>query len=606
MVPIYGELAADGRDIVLVAGGGPAEDVAYAAKLLQQLTPLVSKSDPPGGLTLAATWPAVIQLAHIFGDRWRPQPALQAWATQQMLARTTPYANQYKLPEGLTPYPWQLEGAAMIAATGKALITDEPGTGKTITAILGLVERLARYFNNEIDNAPEPILVVCPASVVDAWVAAFRLWAPFWRTAAWRGAPRQREALMGQADVYVTSYGTARVDAKGGNRPGPLERLKPQSVVIDECHLIKNHDAQQSKAVRRLARKATCVVNLSGTPITHHSGDLWPALEAMEPLAWPAKGRYAERYLLTVPGDYDETVLGLSPYTEPEFRLCLLGQTRRVAKTDVLKHLPPKVYSVRTVELPTVWRKVYDDFEEKMLAELPDGEELSVMSMLSQLAHLSALASAPADVEYTEGPEIDEYGQLKQHVHLELKGPSWKVEALLEILAERPGQPVLAFAPSRQLMMLAGAAAAKAGLRVGHIVGGQTPKARTAVIDAFQAGQLDLICATTQAGGVGITLTAASTVVFLQRPWSLVDSIQAEDRAHRIGSEVHESIEVIDVVAANTVDTRIRAVLREKAGQLAELVQDPRIVAEILGGSTPAQVRVAKQAAEILGLQKAS
>src|SRR5206468_5023829 len=168
-----------------------------------------------------------------------------------------------------------------------------------------------------------------------------------------------------------------------------------------------------------------------------------------------------------------------------------------------------------------------------------------------------------------------------------------KVDALLEVLEERPGKPVVAFAPSAQLIRLAGQAAAAAGLRVGYVVGGQSMKDRTATVDAFQAGDLDLICATTGAGGVGITLTAASTVVFLQRPWSLVESLQAEDRCHRIGSEIHDSIEIVDIVAANTIDTRVRSVLREKAGQLADLVQDPRIVAELLGGATVTRLRKA-------------
>jgi SNF2 family DNA or RNA helicase len=144
---------------------------------------------------------------------------------------------------------------------------------------------------------------------------------------------------------------------------------------------------------------------------------------------------------------------------------------------------------------------------------------------------------------------------------------------------------VVTFTPSRQLVMLAADAARKAGLQVGLVVGGQAMAERTDTVNAFQAGKLDLLCATTGAGGVGLTLTAAGTVVFLQRPWSIVEALQAEDRCHRIGSEIHDSIEVIDIVAASTIDSRVRAVLREKAGQLADLLQDQRIVTELLGGS---------------------
>lgn len=587
MTSIHAEIVAGQDTLVLLAGGlGDPEDVALAAKRLKMLTPLFSKSDPPGALTTALSWPAVVQLSATFGDAFVPGPRLSEWITAEVACRQAPAPVTPDVPAGLTPYPWQVTGASMIAATGRGLITDEPGTGKTITTILGLVER-------ELLTGTFPALVVCPASVVDAWVDAWRLWAPHVTAVAWRGGPKVRPTLAGTADVYVTSYETARQDAPPSSslpKLSPLLGLELRALVIDECHLIKNQQAARSQAVRRLAKKVVgrggSVVALSGTPITHHPGDLWPTLVALDPEAWPSRERWVQRYCQTLPGDYRDEILGLHPATEPEFRLTLLGQHRRVAKADVLKDLPPKVYSVRTVDLPAKWRKAYDDMESQMLAELPDGSELSVMSVLAQLTRLSQLASAAADVTTETLEELDELGQPKVHTTVTLKAPSWKVDALLEVLEERPGEPVVAFAPSRQLVTLAGAAAAETGLRVGYVVGGQTMTERTATVASFQAGELDLLCVTTGAGGVGLTLTAARTVVFLQRPWSLVESLQAEDRCHRIGSERHDSIEVIDVVARNTIDTRIRAVLRERAGQLSDLVQDQRIVAELLGGTS--------------------
>ena len=258
----------------------------------------------------------------------------------------------------------------------------------------------------------------------------------------------------------------------------------------------------------------------------------------------------------------------------------------------MLAELPPKVYSVRTVDLPPAWRKVYDDLEGQMLAQLPDGGELSVMTVLAQLTRLSQLASAAADIEVTtETVEVDGLLEERQHTKVHLKAPSWKVDELLEVMAERPGQPIVAFAPSRQLMMLAGAAAKGEGYRVGYVVGGQTAKERTANVDAFQGKELDLCCVTTGAGGVGLTLTAARTAAFLQRPWSLVEALQSEDRLHRIGAECHDSIEIVDIVAKNTIDSRVRTILRERAGALSELVQDPRIVAELLGGASVHKMR---------------
>lgn len=585
-VSIVGELGVDGTTLILMAAG-PDHEVAAAAAQLQLLTPLIKPTDPPGALRLPVSWPAVVQLAAQFGPAWHTGPALSAWVAAQVQARmpAEPKLTVHP-PPGRTPRGYQVEAAAMIRETGSALIFDEPGVGKSYETVLGLVERHAA------GHPVLPIVVVAPNSVVDPWLDEFRAGAPRWRAVAWRGSPAKRKRLAGTADVYVTSYGTARRDA--GERGAPLLTLGAGSVVADEVHMLRHQATEQSRAVRRLAAKASHFIGLSGTPITHHPGDLWPALQCLEPGAWPSRERWIARYCWTVQGDYAATVLGLRDDAEPEFRTTLLGRHRRVAKADVLAELPPKQYSVRTVDLPPEWRKAYDDIEGQMLAELPDGGELSVMGVLAQMTRLAQIASAPANitttVEIVDGP--DGAPMEKPHQHVALKAPSWKVDALLDILAERPGAPVVAFAPSRQLMQLAGHAATQAGLHVGYIVGGQTAKERTANVDSFQRGELDLICVTTGAGGVGLTLTAASTAVFLQRPWSLVEALQSEDRLHRIGA-AGSSVEIIDVVARNTIDTRVRQVLRDRAGQLASLVQDPRIVAELLGGADVRRIKAA-------------
>jgi hypothetical protein len=552
--------------------------------------------------------PAVTAVHHIDRD-----PANNAAENLQVLT----HAEHHRLhcDEGKTShvlFKTALERVSSVTLYGEEEtfdieVADEPhnfladgfvvhNTGKTITTILGLVERWA---HTEQHAPVTPIVVVAPSSVVDPWVDEFRKWAPQWRVRAWRGSPQRRRNLAGTADVYVTSYGTARRDAADTNaRTSPLIGLRPASVVADEVHMIKHQNSAQSRAVRRLASGASNFVGLSGTPITHSPADLWPALVALEPGAWPSGERWVQRYCTSLPGDYRSTPLGLDPQTESEFRTTLLGRHRRVSKADVLAELPPKVYSIRTVELPTAYRAAYDGMALDMLAQMPDGEELSVMGVLAQLGRLAQLASAAADIETTTEIVLDaETGLPIERVHqkVTLKAPSWKVDALLEVLEERPSQPVVAFAPSRQLIMLAAAAATSAGLRVGYIVGGQTPKERTAQREAFQAGRLDLLCVTTGAGGVGLTLTAARTAVFLQRPWSLVEAMQAEDRLHRIGAELHESIEIIDIVARKTIDTHVRKILRERAGQLSDLVQDPRIVAQLLGGSGDGEQRTTKR-----------
>jgi hypothetical protein len=578
-VTIHGELTADRNSIVLIAAG-PVEEIAHAAKMLGTLTPLIKASEPKGALIMPATWPGVVQLSATYGPAWQPGPRLLEWTREQAAARTTNLCSELTapIPDGLTPWPHQVEGARIIAATGRALIFDEPRTGKTITTILGLVELQHR------GKLVGPILVVCPASVVDPWLEAIEDWAPQWRAAAWSG-PKRTESI-GRADVLISSYELVVKDAKDTNpKRSPLVALDPRAVVVDECHMTKTPDSKRSQAVRRVARNAHAFVALSGTPITHHPANLWPTLVSFAPGAWPSRERWVGRYCLTVPAvDYGETILGLHPGTEPEFRLTLLGQHRRAARADL--GWAPKSYEVRTVELPEEYRKAYDEFEADMLAELPDGQELSVMDTLSQLSFLRRLACSAADVEVTVEVVEDAEGNLveKRHVSLHHKWPSWKIDELVRILVERGGRPTVAFAVSKPLAMMAGEAAEKIGLRVGYVVGGQTRKRRTETRKAFQRGELDLVCATVGAGGVGITLNRAKDLVFIERPWSLVESIQAEDRG--VGDINAPGCHVIDILANRTIDTRVRAVLRERAGQLADLVQDPRIVAELLGGAT--------------------
>lgn len=592
-VPLIGEILDDGVTLAVLPDGGAAADAALAASTLQTLTPNFKKASVPGALVTGLSWATCVQLAHTFGDYWRPQPRLSAWLREQAIARTSAGDSiLYEPPAHLEPFYWQTSGAALIAAVGRVLITDEPGCGKTCTAILGTVEWASHR------HAQGPLIVVCPASVVDNWVREWKMWAPHVRAVAWRG-PR-RDALAGTADVYVTSYDTARADATEMKVSAALLGLEPGALIVDECHFIKNPTAARTKAVLRIAktvqRRDGAIVGLSGTPITRDTGDLHPMLTALDEHAWAAKERFVKRYCMSIQGDYDEKILGLEPMREPEFRTALLGQHRRVAKADVLKDLPPKVYSVRTVELPAKWRKVYDDFEASMFAEMPDGTELSVFDEMSAYTHLSALSSAPGTVEVTYGPDVDDLGELKRHVHIELNeydpkkpdGGSWKVSALLEVLEERRGKQTIVFAPSRQLVEIAGRAAERAGYRVGYVIGGQTAKVRTAFVDAFQARELDIICVTTQAGGTGLTLHAADAMVVMQRPWALDESIQIEDRAHRIGA-THESLQIIDIVAKSTIDGRRRESLPEKARHLAEFVGDDRIVDHLLGGKHVAE-----------------
>jgi SNF2 family DNA or RNA helicase len=129
-------------------------------------------------------------------------------------------------------------------------------------------------------------------------------------------------------------------------------------------------------------------------------------------------------------------------------------------------------------------------------------------------------------------------------------------------------------AVSRQLIDLLSAELTKEKIPHGLITGAQDEDERQQAVDDFQAGKIKWILFTAQAGGVGITLTAARRLIMLQRPWSLVDHKQALDRVHRIGSEIHDSIIISDYVTEGTIEERVIQVLETKADNFEQIVRD--------------------------------
>lgn len=579
---LHAELAGDGKTVVLMSAGTAFQKDQIATRLCK----LTTKWSPTGtgAVTIPLTWANMVQLGHGFntpGFAFVPHERLSAWIADECAHR---YADLPELPAFWPPWEsprdYQVEAARKIAHFGRFLLLDDPGTGKTLSTLLGIELR------RRLGVTVFPLVIMVPSwDVADAWDREIRKWMPpEWGTPdMYGGTDRLRLLRHPGVRVLITTYATARKDA--GTVDGPLARFAPAAVVLDEGHLIKNADAKQSVAARNTCRRARTMVILSGTLVTRNVLDAFPPLAAMDPDTWRAKDRYKARFCLSGDGDYEQDIVGLNPLTEAEFRSCLLGQMLRRAKSDVLKELPPKIYTVRRPVIPAEWRRVYQDMEDQMLAELPDGTELAEMHSLALLTRLSQLASSAAEVHW-EDVWNEALGEMVPKQVVTLKAPSWKAESLLEIMSERPGEPVAVFMASKQLARITGDYLDKAGYRYGYLVGvgqGVTRRTRTADIDAFQAGELDAIVCTAGAGALGITLTRAATAVMLQRPWPFDQAVQPEDRLHRFG-QMAKAVEIIDIVAKGTVDERVRELLHTKAGRLSEFVRDPRIMRELLGG----------------------
>jgi SNF2 family DNA or RNA helicase len=613
MSTIFGELDPTGK-FIQVTCTGDDRDRDQCAGMLRRLTPSVNPTSHPEVYAVPLSWAACTQLAFGFpgelawdgrpGLTWTPGAALSEWIFTEILRRSCEgdFTGQPPVREpGKEPMKHQRAGAVAVGMNSRFIFCDDTGTGKSGTYLMSLAELEARGRN------PWPALLVTPAGVVDTVLEEVPQWYPGWTAVAYRGGSRQRY-LKSNAQLLVMGYETMRNDTGDSKKPGPLMKLRAGTVIYDETHFLCNFTSLQSREARKLAKTVRNVIAGSGTPITVNAAGFWPVLNGLYPASYPDRGRFKEMFFLSRGkaqyGSGDAEILGLDPAKEKQFRTEMQGVFRRIAKADVLD-LPPKTYSRRYVEIPAAWRAAYDQMEADMLAELPDQlTPLEARVAIVKMMRLRQLACSACDVTVTreteQKPRSPNYGQEVEHTTVTLKEPCWKGSELVNILRElheaegdfdeRGGQhghvvgsrPVLAFAESSQLTRVCGAMAEKKGYVVGYFDGDVKPAQRSEVRHAFQGNKLDLLCVTTGAGGAGLNLTAADTSVFVAPPWGYVPREQSEGRNYRKGQD--RPVQVIDVIAKNSVESRVLARLREKAGNLAELVADPRIVKSFLGG----------------------
>ncbi len=187
------------------------------------------------------------------------------------------------------------------------------------------------------------------------------------------------------------------------------------------------------------------------------------------------------------------------------------------------------------------------------------------------------------------------YAEVNEQGEVRLTEPSSKIDALIEIIDELGGKQLVVAAESRQLIELACRRLDKHSITWRAVTGGQSEDQRRQAVAEFQDGKARVMLFTIKAGGTGITLTAADTIVFLQRSWSMLENKQAEDRVHRIGSERHENVEIIDLIAPGTVEEAQVVRLWQKSARLEEIVRDRALLArEASQGNEAARYRLSE------------
>lgn len=529
---------------------------------------------------LNPTWVACLQLRGVFGKELVIGPALRSWAadikTNKVIPalalrdRTAPnaaFSGNQKL------YPFQQAGVQFLYWAGSALLADEMGTGKTIQTLETL-----RLVQAKTGDAL-PAVVVCPNSMKGTWAREAKVWFPDASAYVVAGSALQRRKVFEAASkdpnaIVIINFESVRAHSRvlgfGSIALKDTEKqLKElnvfgfRTVVVDEAHRLKDPKAQQTRAVWAVGQGVAVKrrIALTGTPLANHPGDLWSVLHFVSPAEFPRKSAFVDRYcLVTFNGWGGLEIKGVNPDNKQEFFNVLDPRFRRMPKALVLPQLPAKVPVKRYVQMDAKQKKAYDQLAAGLITRLEDGTLMIAKSDLSARTRLLQFSSS-----YMCGDDASGYTMCD---------PSPKIDAMEEILDEMGDKQVVFCAESRQLIELAEKRLIKLGVSYSMITGKTPQWDREAQLRDFQKGTNRVMLFTIKAGGVGLTMTAADTIVFLQRSWSMIDNKQAEDRVHRIGSEVHDSIKVIDVVAEGTIEEQQIERLWEKAERLEEIVRD--------------------------------
>jgi SNF2 family DNA or RNA helicase len=468
------------------------------------------------------------------------------------------YGFQKVAVKQILTHQWQMNQQGM--SDPSVLIGDDMGLGKTVEAIaLDLNYRRAA----NLDYGAKT-LVVTMTSVMGAWKKHYAEWAPWLRVKVIDRKNRDEfvKALKAQVkdsngnlwptyQVYVCHWQVLRYIAD------ELKDVQWFHIIGDEIQNIKNRKAQQTQVFKKL--RTMYKTGLSGTWADNRPDDAWSVLNWL----WPRKftsywgffnhhvkqkkhnegtceaedcGKYHRRAFTEICGVHDVEAI----------HMAMAGAYVRRTKEAVWEDMPEKTYEDREVELDPKQRRTYDAMAKDMLAWVGEHEDepLPAPSVISQLVRLQqfAVAYGKMEVKYKDG---------QAYRYLVLDEPSSKLDAAMDIIGATNAQ-VVVFGQSKQALNLLAARLVAAGISVRLLTGDISQANRDKSIEEFQAGSIRVFCCTIKAGGVGVTLTAATVEIFLDRAWSPTANKQAEDRCHRLGQK--NAVLIIILVARDTID----------------------------------------------------
>ena len=440
----------------------------------------------------------------------------------------------------LQPYPYQREGIEFGLKNHRILIGDEPGLGKTLQSI-GIVNTAQAY----------PCLVICPSSLKINWQREFEKFSDA-RCLILSNENRTSWSYllkMRMWDVAIVNYESLRRffvwDIRTSEKPFRLRDVVFcdgvrvfKSIIIDECHRVKDPSAQQTIFTRGLVDAIPMRIMLSGTPVVNRPDDLLAQLSILGRLSEFGGAAKFRADFCAEKGK--EPAIPLSELSKKLYDTCLI----RREKAKVLPQLPDKTRVELIVDI--------DNRDEYHLAQTDLAEYLRQYTDCTEW-EIRRKMRMEALVKFGNLRRLATLGKISN-----------AVDFIDNFLAS--GKQLILFCSLHDVVD----ALKKAFPEALTITGRDNAVTRQAAVDSFQAGHCKLIICSIKAAGVGLTLTASSTVAFLEIPWTYADCCQCEDRAHRIGQK--DNVTCYYLLGNGTIDRVIYSLVNTKKAVANEIM----------------------------------
>lgn len=443
----------------------------------------------------------------------------------------------FPVPDSLAPVlrDYQLYGFQWMKTLAHyrfgGILADDMGLGKTLQSIAFLLSEL-----DSIRSSGLPALIVAPASLLYNWHNELKRFAPEIKAVIADGSLAGRTRTLKNTagnDVIITSYPLLRRDI------ALYVKQSFHTLVLDEAQMIKNHETQTAQAVKAL--QARYRFALTGTPVENALEDLWSIFGVVFPGLFPGKKAFHDLPRETV---------------AKRARPFLL----RRLKSDVLKELPDKIETLQASELQPEQKKLYVAYLARLRKEA--------------LKHLDSDSFGNGRIKVLAG--LTRLRQLCCHPSLFVDGytgGSGKFEQLMEIIEEcrSSGKRMLIFSQFTEMLGLISRELGMQGITHFYLDGRTPAPKRVELCNRFNEGERDLFLISLKAGGTGLNLTGADTVILYDLWWNPAVEQQAADRAHRIGQK--KVVQVIRLVAQGTVEDKMYELQQKKKNLIDEVIQ---------------------------------